>query len=67
VGARRWRQSERRLATTVNNPTGGKVAGDAAIWAECLALCREIHAENLASPVGVSDPYSTPSTARRQR
>jgi ribosomal protein S14 len=36
------------LATTVNNPTGGKVAGDAAICAECLALCREIHAENLA-------------------
>jgi hypothetical protein len=48
VGARRWRRSERRLATTVNNPTGGKVAGDAAIWAECLALYREIHAENLA-------------------
>jgi hypothetical protein len=36
------------LATTVNNPAGGKVAGDAAICVECLALCREIHAEHLA-------------------
>lgn len=35
------------LATTVNNPAGGKVAGDAAICAKCLALCREIHAEHL--------------------
>jgi len=35
------------LATTVDNPAG-KVAGDAAICAECLTLCREIHAEQLA-------------------
>jgi hypothetical protein len=34
------------LATTVDNPAG-KVAGDAAICAECVALCREIHAEQL--------------------
>jgi hypothetical protein len=35
------------LATTVDNPAG-KFAGDAAICAECLTLCREIHAEQLA-------------------
>jgi hypothetical protein len=35
------------LATTVNNPVAGKHAGDAAICAECLELCREIHAEQL--------------------
>jgi hypothetical protein len=35
------------LATTVDNPVG-KLAGDAAICAECLTLCREIHAEQLA-------------------
>jgi hypothetical protein len=32
----------------VNSPTGGKVASDAAICAEFLGLCREIHAEKLA-------------------
>jgi hypothetical protein len=36
------------LATTVNNPVIGKGTGDAAICAECLALCREIHTERLA-------------------
>jgi hypothetical protein len=35
------------LATTVDNPVG-KFAGDAAICAACLRLCREIHAEQLA-------------------
>jgi hypothetical protein len=34
------------LATTVGGP-GGKLADDAAICAECLILCREIHAERL--------------------
>jgi hypothetical protein len=36
------------LATSVGNPAGGKLAGDAAICAECLILCREIHSEQLA-------------------
>jgi hypothetical protein len=44
----RHRRQLTGLATTVNNPAGGKVAGDAAICIECLALCREIHAEHLA-------------------
>jgi hypothetical protein len=44
----KYRRQLTGLATSVNNPTSGKVAGDAAICAECLALCREIHAENLA-------------------
>jgi hypothetical protein len=35
------------LATTVDNPAGGKFAGDAGICAACLTLCREIHAEQL--------------------
>jgi hypothetical protein len=35
------------LATTVDNPSGGKLKADAAICSECLALCREIHAEQL--------------------
>ncbi len=35
------------LATTCGNPAG-KFAGDAAICAACLGLCREIHAEQLA-------------------
>ena len=35
------------LATTVGNPAG-KLADDAAICAECLILCREIHSEQLA-------------------
>jgi hypothetical protein len=35
------------LATSVGNPAG-KLADDAAICAECLALCREIHSEQLA-------------------
>src|SRR5262249_16727205 len=34
------------LATTVDNPHG-KLRTDAAICSECLALCREIHAERL--------------------
>lgn len=36
------------LATTVGNQVGSKLAGDAAICAECLTLCQEIHAEQLA-------------------
>jgi hypothetical protein len=36
------------LATSAGNPAGSKVAGDAAICAECLNLCREIHSEQLA-------------------
>lgn len=35
------------LAISVANPAG-KSAGDAAICAECLILCREIHSERLA-------------------
>jgi ClpX C4-type zinc finger protein len=35
------------LATTVDNPHG-KLKADAAICNDCLALCREIHAERLA-------------------
>jgi hypothetical protein len=35
------------LASSVGNPAG-KLADDAAICAECLALCREIHSEHLA-------------------
>lgn len=35
------------LATTVDNPSGGKFKADAAICSECLALCREIHVEQL--------------------
>jgi len=35
------------LATTLGNPAG-KLAGDAAICAACLGLCKEIHAEQLA-------------------
>ncbi len=35
------------LATTLDNPAG-KYAGDAAICAACLSLCKEIHAEQLA-------------------
>jgi hypothetical protein len=35
------------LATSVGDP-GGKLADDAAICAECLILCREIHSEQLA-------------------
>jgi hypothetical protein len=35
------------LATTIDNPVLGKLKGDAAICAECVTLCREIHAENL--------------------
>jgi hypothetical protein len=35
------------LATTVGNPAG-KLADDAAICAECLILCREIHSQQLA-------------------
>lgn len=35
------------LATSVGNPAG-KHADDAAICAECLILCREIHSEQLA-------------------
>jgi ClpX C4-type zinc finger len=35
------------LATTPGNPVG-KYAGDAAICAGCLSLCKEIHAEQLA-------------------
>jgi hypothetical protein len=35
------------LATTVDNPCG-KLASDAAICTECLILCGEIHAEQLA-------------------
>jgi hypothetical protein len=34
------------LATSVGNPAG-KLADDAAICAECLVLCREIHSEQL--------------------
>jgi ClpX C4-type zinc finger len=36
------------LATSAGNPAGSKFAGDAAICAECLTLCREIHSEQLA-------------------
>lgn len=35
------------LVTTVGNPAG-KLADDAAICAECLILCREIHSQQLA-------------------
>jgi transcription elongation factor Elf1 len=35
------------LATTIDNPAGGKFKADAAICSECLTLCREIHAEHL--------------------
>lgn len=35
------------LATTNDNPSGGKFTGDAAICTACLALCREIQAERL--------------------
>jgi ClpX C4-type zinc finger protein len=35
------------LVTTVDNPAG-KLGDDAAICAECLRLCREIHSERLA-------------------
>jgi hypothetical protein len=35
------------LATSVGNPAG-KLADDAAICAECLILCREIHSQQLA-------------------
>jgi ClpX C4-type zinc finger len=35
------------LATSTGNPVVGKGAGDAAICAECLILCREIHSEQL--------------------
>jgi hypothetical protein len=35
------------LAASVDNPAG-KLGGDAAICAECLILCREIHSEQLA-------------------
>jgi hypothetical protein len=35
------------LATTLDNPAGGKFTGDAAICTACLTLCREIHAEHL--------------------
>jgi ClpX C4-type zinc finger len=35
------------LATSAGGP-GGKLGDDAAICAECLVLCREIHAEQLA-------------------
>jgi hypothetical protein len=35
------------LATSAGNPAG-KLAEDAAICAECLVLCREIHSEQLA-------------------
>jgi hypothetical protein len=35
------------LVTTVDNPAG-KLGDDAAICAECLGLCREIHSERLA-------------------
>lgn len=35
------------LATTIDNPAGSKVNADAAICSECLALCREIHDEQL--------------------
>ena len=35
------------LATSVGAPAG-KLADDAAICAECLILCREIHSEQLA-------------------
>ena len=35
------------LATSVGNPAG-KLGDDAAICAECLILCREIHSEQLA-------------------
>jgi ClpX C4-type zinc finger len=35
------------LATSVGNPAS-KLAGDAAICAECLILCHEIHSEQLA-------------------
>lgn len=41
------RQQVTGLATSVGNPVG-KIAADAAICAECLILCREIHAERLA-------------------
>jgi ATP-dependent protease Clp ATPase subunit len=34
------------LAISVGHPAG-KLADDAAICAECLALCREIHSERL--------------------
>jgi len=36
------------LAASVGNPIAGKGAGDAAIRAECLILCREIHSEQPA-------------------
>jgi hypothetical protein len=36
------------LAASVGNPVVGKGAGDAAICAECLILCGEIHSEQLA-------------------
>jgi hypothetical protein len=35
------------LAASIDNPAG-KLSGDAAICAQCLTLCREIHAERLA-------------------
>jgi hypothetical protein len=41
------RHQVKGLATSVGNPAG-KLAGDAAICAECLILCREIHSEQLA-------------------
>ena len=44
-GKRRYQVSG--LATSVGGP-GGKLADDAAICAECLVLCREIHSEQLA-------------------
>jgi hypothetical protein len=43
----KYRHQVTGLATTVDNPCG-KFAGDAAICAECLTLCSEIHAERLA-------------------
>jgi ribosomal protein L37AE/L43A len=45
----KYRNQVTGLATSVGNPvTVGKSGGDASICAECLALCREIHAEQLA-------------------
>jgi len=55
VGARRWRRSERcrRLATTVNNPTGGKVSR------------RRRHLGRVLRPVP-RDPRREPGLPRRR-
>ncbi len=41
------RQQVTGLATSAGSPAG-KFAADATICADCLILCREIHAERLA-------------------